>query len=342
MDAPSLGSLVHGFFVDYLELQRRVQPATLRSYRDGVRLFLRFVSEHQRRRITRLSVEDLTFELVLAFLRHLEEERGNHPRTRNQRLAALHAFFDFLADRVPEMLRTGERVAAIRPKRVPPPEPHHLEREQIGALFSSLCPDHRDYQRDRALLLFLYNTGARVQEVADLRVAHLELGARPSVQLHGKGDKWRACPLWSDTVQQIRELLRSAGTEQAPEAPVFVSRRGTPLGRFGIYKIVRRHAALFDGPPVGHSRRKITPHVIRHTTAVHLLESGVDINVIRAWLGHVSLSTTHRYAEIPPRLKEAALQLCEAPTEATSAGGGFPRQPRWQSDEALLSWLDSL
>jgi len=341
MDAPSLGSLVHGFFVDYLTLQRRVQPATLRSYRDGVRLFLRFVSKHQRRRITRLSVENLTFEMVLAFLRYLEEERGNHPRTRNQRLAALHVFFDFLGDRVPEMIHTGERVAAIRPKRVPPPEPHHLEREQVGVLFASLRPDHHDYQRDRALLLFLYNTGARAQEVADLRVAHLDFGSRPKAQLHGKGDKWRECPLWSDTVEQIRGLLRSAETEQVPEAPVFVSRRGTPLSRFGIYKIVRRHAAPLDGPPLGRNARKITPHVIRHTTAVHLLESGVEINVIRAWLGHVSLTSTQRYTEIPPRLKEAALQLCDVPIEATSTGG-FPRQPRWQSDEALLTWLDSL
>lgn len=340
MDAPSLGSLVHDFFVGYLTLQRRVQPATLRSYRDGLRLFLRFVSKHRRRKITRLSVEDLTFERVLAFLRHLEEDRGNHPRTRNQRLAGLRAFFDYLGDRVPEMLHTGERIAAIRPKRVPPPEPHHLEREQIGALFSSLHPDDRNYQRDRTLLLFLYNTGARVQEAADLRVAHLELGRRPSVRLHGKGDKWRMCPLWSETVQQIRQLLRSVGTERAPEAPVFISSRGQALSRFGIYKIVRRHAAPLDGPPLGPNARKVTPHVIRHTTAVHLLESGVDINVIRAWLGHVSLTSTHRYAEIPARLKEAALQLCEAPSEASSAG--FPRQPRWQSDEALLSWLDSL
>lgn len=320
MGTSSLGSLVHGFFVEYLTLQRRVQPSTLRSYRDGFRLFLRFASKHLRRQITRLSVDDLTFELVLYFLRHLEEERDNHPRTRNQRLAVLHAFFDYLGDRVPETLLTGQRVAAIRPKRVAPPEPHHLERDQIGALFSSLHPDDRNHQRDRALLLFLYNTGARVQEAADLQVAQLDLGHRPSVRLHGKGDKWRECPLWSETVQQIRELLRSAGSERLPDAPVFVSRRGRALSRFGIYKIVRRHWAKLDRSGVAETSRPISPHVIRHTTAVHLLESGVDINVIRAWLGHVSLTTTLRYAEIPARLKEAALELCEAPTQAASAG----------------------
>lgn len=340
MEAPSLGSLVHDFFVGYLPLQRRVQPATLRSYRDGLRLFLRFVAQHRRRKLTRLGLEDLGFEQVLGFLRHLEEQRSNHPRTRNQRLAAVHAFFNYLAERVPETLHTAQRITAIRPKRVPPPEPHHLEQDQIGALFASLRPEDRNHQRDRTLLLFLYNTGARAQEAADLRVAHLELGRRPAVRLHGKGDKWRVCPLWAETGQQLGELLRSQGAERMPEAPVFVSRRGVALSRFGIYKIVRRHGAPLDGPPLGRQARRVTPHVLRHTTAVHLLESGVDLHVIRAWLGHASLTSTLRYAEIPARLKEAALQLCEAPAEASSAA--FPPQPRWRSDEALLAWLDSL
>jgi site-specific recombinase XerD len=341
MDAPSLGSVIHDFFAGYLALQRGVRPATLRSYRDGLRLFLRFLAQSRRRKITQLAVEDLTFEAVLAFLRHLEEERGNRPSTRNQRLAALHAFFDYLAERIPETLHTAERVAAIRPKRTPPPEPHHLQRDQIGALFSSLPEGRPNAQRDRALLLFLYNTGARAQEASDLRVAHVELGRRPAVRLHGKGDKWRECPLWAETAHQLRELLRSQGTEHRPDAPVFASRNRGALTRFGIYKIVRRHAAPLDGPPLGPRARKVTPHVFRHTTAVHLLESGVEINVVRAWLGHASLTSTHRYAEIPARLKEAALRLCEAPFESDPPRQ-VPRQPRWQSDEALLAWLDSL
>ena len=337
---PSLGTLVRDFFTGFLAIERRVRPTTLSSYRDGLRLFLRFLAGRRRRRAPRLRLEDLTFESVLAFLQYLELERGNHPRTRNQRLAALHVFFDYLGDRVPETLHTAERVAAIRPKRAPPPEPHHLEREEIGALFASLAPGQRNHLRDRTLLLFLYNTGARVQEAADLRVAHLDLGARPTVRLHGKGDKWRTCPLWSETVAHLRDLLRAAGTERLPDAPVFVSRRGAPLTRFGLYKIVRRHAAPWDGPPLGPDPRRVTPHVLRHTTAVHLLESGVDLNVIRAWLGHASLTSTQRYAEVPARLKEAALRLCEAPTE-TSAGHP-EQQPRWHSDQALLAWLDSL
>lgn len=335
---PTLGALLHGFFADHLPLQRGVRPATVRSYRDGLRLFLRFVARERRRKLTALEPSDLTFERVLAFLRYLEEERCNHPRTRNQRLAVLHGFFEYLADRVPELLSTAQRVAAIRPKLTPPPEPHHLGREQLQALFMRMR-DEPETLRDRVLLLFLYNTGARVQEASDLRVGNLDLVTQPRARLHGKGDKWRVCPLWAETAEELTELLRRQGTLEDPEAPVFVSRRGGPLSRFGIYKIVRRHAAALDGPPLGSDARRVTPHVLRHTTAVHLLESGVEINVIRGWLGHVRLTTTERYAEIPAHLKEAALALCESPGERDPRA---PRQPRWQTDDDLIAWLSSL
>jgi site-specific recombinase XerD len=185
----------------------------------------------------------------------------------------------------------------------------------------------------RALLLFLYNTGARVQEVAELRVRDLELAPPPRVRLHGKGDKWRTCPLWPETARQLQALLAARPAPAAPDAPVFVARGGRALTRFGIYKLVRRHA----GRPA--PRRRISPHVFRHTTAVHLLEAGVEPNVIRGWLGHVSLETTHRYAELSLRAEEAALRLCEAPPDSSPA---FPRRPVWHSDAALLAWLNAL
>jgi site-specific recombinase XerD len=264
---PTLGSLVHGFFAEYLTLQRGVRPATVRSYRDGLRLFLRFVARDRGRKITGLEPSDLTFERVLSFLRHLEKERSNHPRTRNQRLAVLHGFFEYVAERMPELLATAQRVAAIRPKLTPPPEPHHLERDQLRALFEGMR-EGPGALRDRTLLLFLYNTGARAQEASDLRVGHLDLGSRPHARLHGKGDKWRVCPLWKDTAGGLSELLRSQATQGQPEAPVFVSGRGGPLSRFGIYKIVRRHAAPFDGPPLGPDARRVTPSL--PTTTRHL------------------------------------------------------------------------
>jgi len=340
MKLQSLGEVVHGFFVEHLALEKRVSPATVRSYRDGLRLFLKFVARDCRRRITGLVLEDLTFERVLAFLKHLEEERGNHVRTRNQRLTMLHVFFAYLAQRAPEALATAERVAHIEQKRVAPPEPHHLHRHELNALFSEMPEHHCNNLRDRTLLLFLYNTGARAQEVAEVCVCHLELSARPQVQLHGKGDKWRQCPLWVGTADHLSQLLEHEGTRDDPDASVFLSGRGGPLTRFGIYKIVRRHGCAFDGPPVGSQRQRVTPHVFRHTTAVHMLEAGVEINVIRSWLGHASLTSTQRYAEVTAGLKAAALEICEPPV--VSEGSGFRRKPRWQSDEALLAWLDAL
>jgi integrase/recombinase XerD len=187
----------------------------------------------------------------------------------------------------------------------------------------------RNAARDRALILFLYNTGARVQEVVDMRVRDLDLAAARA-RLHGKGDKWRTCPLWPETVRQIETLLGPA----EPEQPVFSSVRGRPLTRFGLYKIVRRHTQHLEA-----GRGAIGPHVFRHTTAMHLLESGVEVNVIRGWLGHVSLDTTNRYAEINIRAKEAALRACEPPLTASAAS---PATPVWRSDQDLLAWLDRL
>lgn len=184
-----LGALIHSFFIDHLVTVKGLRPASLRSYRDTIRLLLHFVAADKGSKITKLNVEDLTFERVLGFLRYLEVDRGNHIRTRNQRLAALHTLFDYIAGREPEMLGVCQQVAAVPMKRAAPAETHFLERDEVEALLRGLPRTGRLALRDRALLLFLYNTGARVQEVADLRVEHLELGEGALVRLHGKGDK---------------------------------------------------------------------------------------------------------------------------------------------------------
>lgn len=339
MSAPSVGPLLQAFFVDGLQTMKGLRPASVRSYRDTLRLWLRFIGADTGRRLTRLTLADFTFERVLRFLRYLETERLNHIRTRNQRLACLHTFFEYLADRVPECLAVAERVAAIPMKRVPPPATWFLEREEVQALFAGLPARGAQARRDRALLMFLYNTGARVQEVADLRVGHLDFAPQPRVRLHGKGGKWRTCPLWAETARQLQGLLEDRPDPRSSEMPVFLARSGQPLTRFGIYKVVRRHARQLDARGSTAPARRISPHVFRHTTAVHLLEAGVEVNVIRGWLGHVSLETTNRYAEITVRAKEAALRLCEPPTDASAA---FPRTAVWRTDETLLAWLNAL
>jgi site-specific recombinase XerD len=332
-----LGQIVHAFFEDHLKVQRGLRPATIRSYRDVMRLFLCFLARDRKCAITKLSLQDLTVDRALGFLKHLEQSRGNHIRTRNQRRAALRTFFEYLASRAPEMLEDAQRVAAIPVKRVSPPETHYLEREEVRSLLQRVPPNGRHSLRNYVLLLFLYNTGARVQEVADLRVENLDLGPQLRVHLHGKGDKWRACPLWEETAAQLRKLLAEGGGCPAPAKPVFCSRRNNPLTRFGIYKIVRRLGATLDTS--GAHPRRVTPHLFRHTSAVHLLESGVDVNVIRGWLGHVSLETTNRYAELTLRAKEAAMRQCE-PHLGTSVGAR--RRGVWKDDQTLLNWLSSL
>ena len=329
-----LGPVLHSFFADHLITVKGLRPASVRSYRDTIRLLLTFAAADKGCKITRLSLGDLSFDRVVRFLRYLEQDRHNHIRTRNQRLAALHTLFEYIAGRSPEMLAACQRVAAIPMKRVAPPETRFLERDEIAGLLRCLPRDGRLALRDRALLLFLYNTGARVQEAADLRAGHLDLGEHPVVRLHGKGDKWRTCPLWHQTAALLSALLAPSGPPHGPEAAVFTA-HGQPLTRSGIYKIVRRHATDLDDPRTG---RKISPHTFRHTAAVHLLEAGVEVNVIRGWLGHADLTTTNRYAEINTKAKQEALRAVEPP--GTSEGSRI--KPIWQSDESLLNWLASL
>jgi site-specific recombinase XerD len=330
-----LGPLIHSFFLDHLVTVKGLRPASVRSYRDTIRLLLCFVAADKKSKITKLDLADLSFDRVLGFLRYLEDERGNHVRTRNQRLAALHTLFDYIASRNPEMLAVCQRVAAIPMKRAAPAATTFLERDEMERLLRHLPRDGRLALRDRALLLFLYNTGARAQEVAELRAGHLDLTDTAVVRLHGKGDKWRTCPLWQQTARLLAELLDSSNTPPEADTPVFRSATGEPLTRFGIYKTVRRHAAQFDD---ARAERTVSPHTFRHTAAVHLLEAGVEVNVIRGWLGHADLTTTNRYAEINTRAKIAALRNTEPP----GASEGPRSRPVWKSDEALLNWLSSL
>lgn len=329
-----LGQLLRSFFEDHLITVKGLRPGSVRSYRDTIRLLLLFVAADKRCKLTRLQLGDLTFERVVAFLRHLEHDRGNHARTRNQRLAAIHTLCEYIATRSPDMLHTCQQVAAIPTKRVAPPETRFLERDEAQRLLASLPSRGRLALRDRALILFLYNTGARVQEAADLRAEHLDLSEHPTVRLHGKGDKWRTCPLWQQTARTLEQLLQSEPQPTTPQTAVFTA-HGQPLTRSGIYKIVRRHAADLDDPRTG---RHVSPHTFRHTAAVHLLEAGVEVNVIRGWLGHADLTTTNRYAEINTKAKQEALLKTEPPD--TSAGSRT--SPSWRTDEALLNWLASL
>jgi integrase/recombinase XerD len=333
-----LGTLVVSFFADHLKVQKGLRPSSIHSYRDVLKLFLNQLASRRRRPITRLKLSDLAADDVLAFLHDLEAHRGNRVRTRNQRLAALRTFFRYLASRAPELLAEAERVEAIPTKRCPPPQTHYLERGEVEQLLAGIGTATPAGLRDRALLTLMYNTGARVQEVADLRVCDVDLDGPYRARLHGKGDKWRACPLWPETAELLKRLDSVRGGD--PDAALFRSRLRRPLTRFGLYKLVKRRAAYLAPASSTHPQaRRISPHVFRHTAAVHLLEAGAEVNVIRAWLGHVDLDTTNRYAEINIRMKEAAVALCAPPDQSAAAS---PQKGAWHRDPDLMKWLESL
>lgn len=325
-----LGPWLRRFLTEYIVTERNLARNTRASYRDTFSLLLPFASRKLRKPVDRLTVRDLASGLVLKFLTHVEDDRGCSVRTRNQRLAAIRAFARFVGSRDPAHIEWCGHIRAISSKKSMQPSVGWLTRAEMEAMLAA--PDRKTCrgQHEYALLLFLYNTGARVSEATQLKVRDLSLASRKGghdlATLHGKGGKMRQCPLWPETE---RVLAREIHDREA-NAPVFVSRLGTGYTRFGVYRLVERCAAQVPAL----AGRTITPHVIRHTTACHLVLAGVDINTIRAWLGHVSISTTNIYAEIDLTLKANAVALCEV-------GQQGPKRS-WKKDKDLMAFLKSL
>lgn len=330
LDLITLGPWLRRFLCEHIVTERNLARNTRSSYRDTFSLLLPFVSRKVRKPVDRLTVRDLTSPHVLQFLAHLEEDRGCSARTRNQRLAAIRAFARFVGSRDPAHVEWCGHIRAITSKKSMPPPVGWLTRAEMEAMHG--VPDRKTARgrREHALLLFLYNTGARVSEATQLKVCDLKIergaGGHDLATLRGKGGKVRQCPLWPETVRALADQIIGREAEE----PVFVSRLGTPFTRFGVYHLIERCAAKV--PEL--AGRTITPHVIRHTTACHLVLAGVDINTIRAWLGHVSISTTNIYAEIDLTLKANAVALCEV---------GQPKPARsWKEDKNLMAFLKAL
>ena len=316
---------------------RNLSLNTQKSYRDTIRLLLAFVREHHGLDPVRVSVEHLTVELLRAFLAHLEADRGNAITTRNQRLTALHSLFRFIARETPELVERATQIQAILPRRSTNQAMAYLDKNEMDALLAVPNSKHRQGLRDYALLLFLYNTGARASEAGSLTLGDLSLAPPPSARLMGKGRKIRHCPLWPHTANVLERMLGER-VQGPKEAAVFINVRGQPITRFGIHTLIRKLVGRASAACPSLQSKKVSPHTIRHTTAVHLLRAGVDINTIRAWLGHVSLETTNRYAEVDLERKAKALETCVV----QGAGPGTDRTPSWRKDRDLMAFLTSL
>jgi site-specific recombinase XerD len=332
----SLARALRGFFSDYLPVVRGVSPHTVLSYRDAFVLLLRFLAGRHRRDVVDLDLPDLTTNAVLAFLEHLETDRGNSAVTRNARLAAIHAFARYVATNHPEHIQLCQQILALPFKRARQRVVQYLETEEIRALLDAPNRSSPDGRRDRALLLTFFNTGARVQEILDMRPCDLQLIRPLQVRLRGKGRKERVCPLWPETGEALTTLLNEHGIEPSATRPLFRNHRGEPLTRFGVRYLLRKHARGAHPVAPTLASRRIHPHALRHASAVHLLQAGVDLVTISHWLGHASIETTNRYAAIDLVTKRAAL------AKANPTGHVNPAVAEWRRDATVLAWLESL
>lgn len=296
---------VQNFFQSHLPVERGLRPHTIMAYRDTVKLFLQYLSKSKRRVVRTLSLNDVSAKTVLSFLEDSERVRGNSPKTRNQRLAVLKSFFTYLINVDPTRADQYEKVFHLRAKRVPYRPVEYLFKEEFNAIMNEIDLQTEKGRRDYAALLFLYNTGARAQELCDMRVVDLRLEKPTLAMLNGKGNKTRHVPLWRETVEAIKAIAGLA--DAAKDDPVFKNKQGGKLTRFGIRYLLRHYVARAAVKMPELKKKKIGPHTIRHTTAMHLLQSGVDITIIKSWLGHVDLNTTHGYIEIDLKMKEEAL-----------------------------------
>jgi integrase/recombinase XerD len=326
-----LGPWIRRFLLEHLVAERNLARNTQVSYRDTFVLFLPFLGRAKKSPVDRLAVEDLTPTHVRRFLSYLEQTRDCSVATRNQRLGAIHSLATFIATHSPEHLSWCTGIRNVPFKKTAKPVIPYLEKPEIDAVLKA--PDRKSEQgeRDYALLLFLYNTGARVDEAARLAIGDVTWGRSAAVRLVGKGGKTRLCPLWPKTA----EVLKKQVGVRAPQERVFLNRLGQPLTRFGIYALVRRAVTEAARNVPSLKTKRVSPHCIRHASACHLLRAGVDINTIRAWLGHVSLSTTNIYAEVDLEMKAKALAR-------TDLGDEIEVTRRWRRDPGLIGFLRTI
>jgi len=330
---PQIGfpALLQSFFQQRLIAQRGVSTQTVASYRDTFQLLLQYAQQATRRSPSALVIEDLDAPLVLAFLDHLEIQRGNCARTRNLRLTAIRSFMRYASVREPSALPVAQRVLAIPTKRFDRPALEFLSPEEVNALLDA--PDRCTWsgQRDAVLLATLYNTGARVSEITRLQVEDVLIHRASAVYLHGKGRKDRVIPLWKTTAALLRAWIPRI--DPSLSSPVFPNRTGARLSRSGVANRLDVALTIASKRCPSLVGRRISPHTLRHTTAMHLLQSGTDITVIAMWLGHEDPSTTHLYVEADLAMKEAALRSIADPGQ---------KPLRFHAPDHLLAFLEAL
>jgi site-specific recombinase XerD len=331
----TLAKALHGFLTDFLPRQRALSPHTLHSYRDSLKLLLKFVAG-DKSDPSALTVEQISVAQIIAFLHHLESERKSRASTRNVRLSAIHSFFRYLGSEYPEHLAQARQVLGIPFKRTAMREIQHLEADELHVVLNGIDRSTFQGRRDFALLSLLFNTGARVSEIVGLQATDLRLTEPPSVRLCGKGKKERVCPLWPETARLLLDLLEEQGVPLDRPESVFRNRCGARLTRFGVRAIFRKHVenAIPRAPSLKHKR--LHPHSLRHSAAIHLLRAGVDLSTIAHWLGHANLNTTNKYVSLSLDDKREALAKAKPLLKRR------PATSNWRRDRDLITWLEHL
>ena len=328
-----IAKFIKRFLGYYLPVQKGLAANTILAYRDAIKLLLCYAADRRKKSVEELSVEDIDESLVLTFLDHVETVRGCSPRTRNARLAAIRAFFGFLAREEPSLLLHCQAIRAIPLKRTEHKTIDYLEEKEIQAILDAVDVNSRTGIRDKALLLLLYNTGARVSEIVGLNVTDLRLDEAPQVKLLGKGKKHRSCPLWPETAEALQAYLQERAPRNPGQEQFFLNANGSGITRFGVRYIIRKYAAKAQSACASITSKSVSPHTIRHTTAMHLLRAGNEVNMVSYWLGHADINTTHVYVEIDMDMKRQMLQKTEAP----AVNNALP----WRKPN-ILQWLSRL
>ena len=323
--------LLAGFFTARLMQQRQASPHTIASYRDTFRLLVQYGLRELRKAPAALDIGDLDTDFLGAFLTHLETERGNGARSRNTRLAAIRSFFGYVAVQEPQHAAQAQRVLAMPAKRYTRRPADFLDRDEIEALLEVPDTQTRAGRRDRTLLLVAVQTGLRASELIRLRCEDVQLGPGAHVRCHGKGRKQRCTPLRRDALAALREWLDELPAESGK--PVFPNQRGGALSHDGLAYVVAKHLAVARTACPSLRKKRVTPHVLRHTAAMELLRNGVDRSVIALWLGHESVETTYIHLHADLALKEKAM--------ARTTPGNIPPE-RYRPEDEVLAFLNAL
>ena len=331
-----LASLLRNFFCNHLPILRGMSPNTIKSYRDSLVLLLHFLASHKNRQVSSLDLEDMGHQDIKAFLAYLESDRKNSASTRNIRLATVHSFFRFVAAQHPDRLEHAQRILGIPFKKTSSEVVDYFEYEEIREILSTVDKNTSKGRRDYVLLAALFNTGARVQEILDLMACDLQLTKPFQVKLMGKGRKKRCCPIWPQTAQLLRNLCLELNIDLNSKERIFRNCRGTPLSRFGVHYILKMCLKHAQTSTDSLRSKRLHPHSMRHSNAVALLRSGVDLTTIGKWLGHSDPKTTNRYAVIDLEMKRKAIESVK-PVKCQETC-----TPPWRRYKTVIEWLESL